>query len=136
MNGDGNFDQHDVDALDANGDGEVDASEFFRLDSNGDGVIDIHDQIFIEEPAIDINGDSVIDEDDFIIIDIYDPDSGTDIPTPVPVSGLQREGMLHPPPILRMDDVEKKYMSSSTGLIEIITEPSERRGLNYWKKIQ
>jgi hypothetical protein len=78
----------------------------------------------------------MINRDDYIIIDVYDDNSGEYVPLAVPVTGLRREGMLHPPPILRMDDVEKKYMSSSTGLIEIITEPAEKRGMNYWKKLK
>jgi len=136
MNGDGKYDQNDVAVLDSNNDGVINTSELFRLDTNGDGVIDMYDQVFIERPILDINHDNVIDKDDYIIVDLYDPVTGTYISGPVPPSGGQREGMLHPPPILRMDDVEKKYMSSSTGLIEIFTETSERRGLNYWKKIQ
>jgi hypothetical protein len=35
-----------------------------------------------------------------------------------------------------MGDIEKKYMSSSTGLIEIVTEPGEKRGMSYWKQIR
>ena len=136
LNGDGKIDLNDFDILDVNGDGVIDGSEFFMLDSNGDGAIDSHDEIFIEEPAIDINGDDLINRDDFIVIDVYDAKTGTTVPMAVPISGVERGGLLNPPPILRMGDIEKKYMSSSTGLIEIVTEPGEKRGMSYWKKVR
>ena len=78
-------------------------------------------------PQFDINQDGVIDSNDLINI-------GTeDNPIWVAPTGLQSEGRLYPPAILRIDeDKEKKYFSSSRGKIVEMTEKAAKLGMSYW----
>jgi len=82
---------------------------------------------------IDINDDGVIDEDDFITIE--DPDNPGQYIL-VPPTGRRYEGRLQPPVILRLPrtDEEKKYFSSSGGVIEEMTEKAARIGMIYWRE--
>ena len=78
-------------------------------------------------PQFDINDDGVIDSNDLINI-------GTeDNPIWVAPTGLQSEGRLYPPAILRIDeDKEKKYFSSSRGKIVEMMEKAAKLGMSYW----
>jgi type IV pilus assembly protein PilY1 len=76
----------------------------------------------------DINDDGIIDENDLINI-------GTDSdPIWVAPTGVQSEGRLQPPAILRMPDgeTEMKYFSSSRGNIVTVEESAVTLGLSYW----
>jgi Tfp pilus tip-associated adhesin PilY1 len=81
----------------------------------------------------DINDDGVIDENDYIRIP--DPDNPGQYIL-VPPTGRRYEGRLQPPVILRLPrtDSEKKYFSSSGGVIEELTEKAARIGMIYWRE--
>ena len=84
----------------------------------------------LTEPQFDINEDGVIDEGDLIDIGIHGD------PKLVPPSGIQKEGRLQPPAILRMDETEMKYFSSSSGTIETVQEKTVQLGITYWREYQ
>jgi len=78
----------------------------------------------LTEPQFDINDDGVIDEEDLINI-------GTEEnPIIVAPSGVEQEGRLQPPAILRMGDTEMKYFSSSSGTIETVMEKAVILGIS------
>jgi Tfp pilus tip-associated adhesin PilY1 len=81
----------------------------------------------------DLNDDGVIDEDD--LIKIPDPDNPGQYIWVAP-TGRRYEGRLQPPVILRLirTDSEKKYFSSSGGVIEELTEKAARIGMIYWRE--
>ena len=82
----------------------------------------------LTEPQFDINEDGVIDEEDLINI-------GTEEnPELVPPSGIGKPGELKPPAILRMENTEIKYFSSSSGTIETVIETTVRLGITYWRE--
>ena len=84
----------------------------------------------LTEPQFDINDDGVIDEGDLINI-------GTDEePILVAPSGTEREGRLQPPAILRMDQTEVKYFSSSSGTIATVMEQVVTLGITSWREYQ
>ncbi|UCG13138.1 MAG: PQQ-binding-like beta-propeller repeat protein [Deltaproteobacteria bacterium] len=86
----------------------------------------------LDKPHLDINGDGTIDDND--LINIGTPED----PVWVAPSGLERQGKLYPPVILRMPGgrEEMKYFSTTTGTIEMVKEKAERRGLYYWRAFQ
>ena len=74
-----------------------------------------------------VNEDGVIDDNDLVNIGTEED------PIRVPPTGLQSEGRLYPPAILRIDeDKEKKYFSSSRGKIVEMTEKAAKLGMSYW----
>jgi type IV pilus assembly protein PilY1 len=81
----------------------------------------------LAKPQFDINDDGVIDDNDLVNI-------GTDEePEWVAPTGLESEGRLFPPAILKMDNErEIKYFSSSKGKIVEVTEKAAKLGLSYW----
>jgi type IV pilus assembly protein PilY1 len=82
----------------------------------------------LTDPQFDINDDGVIDDSDMINI-------GTEEnPIMVPPSGVEREGRLQPPAILRMDQTEMKYFSSSSGSIATVMEQVVRLGITSWRE--
>ena len=84
----------------------------------------------------DISRDRKVDTQDLVRID-FDVD-GT--PEDLPPAGLEFFGNLQPPAILGFDggddDVENKYMSSTTGTIEILSERPPKLGVTYWMEIR
>ena len=104
----------------------------------------------ITDPAFDINEDRVIDENDLINIGTEDD------PIWVAPTGLQGEGRLQPPVILRPpsdagagddddddddDDGdpgggERKYFSSSRGDIVEVDEDDATVGIGYWLELE
>jgi type IV pilus assembly protein PilY1 len=85
----------------------------------------------LDKPQFDINEDDVIDDKDLVNI-------GTDEePEWVTPTGLESEGRLFPPAILRLDkDREIKYFSSSKGKIIEMTEKAAKLGMSYWIEYQ
>jgi type IV pilus assembly protein PilY1 len=82
----------------------------------------------LTEPQFDINDDGVIDEGDLINI-------GTEEnPIMVAPSGTERAGRLQPPAILRMDQTEMKYFSSSSGTIATVMEQVVILGITSWRE--
>ncbi|MBU0480363.1 MAG: thrombospondin type 3 repeat-containing protein [Proteobacteria bacterium] len=106
-----------------------------RLPCSGGGYSIVHELNScsggrMPEVIFDINNDGKIDASDLITV------AG---PGTVPPTGLKFEGRLQAPAILVESDnaagkTEKKYFSSSTGSIMMMTEKGEGRGLTYWKK--
>jgi type IV pilus assembly protein PilY1 len=88
----------------------------------------------LDEPQFDINGDSVIDASDLINVQIGVDEFGNPIylsvaPTQIKAWG---KGRLQFPTILRAGGEEIKYLSSSTGEIETVTESAITLGISYW----
>ncbi|MBW1692498.1 MAG: hypothetical protein JRJ70_17525 [Deltaproteobacteria bacterium] len=82
----------------------------------------------LTEPQFDINDDGVIDDDDLINIGTEEE------PIWVAPSGTEREGRLQPPAILRMDQTEMKYFSSSSGTIATVMEQVVALGITSWRE--
>jgi type IV pilus assembly protein PilY1 len=84
----------------------------------------------------DITGDRQVNEKDLLKIDV-DGDGTNEELAP---SGIEFMGNIQPPVILRIGNnennpLEKKYMSSSTGRIEQLTEKGAKLGVTYWMEI-
>jgi Tfp pilus tip-associated adhesin PilY1 len=84
----------------------------------------------------DISGDRKVDVKDLLTIDL-DGDGTKEELAP---SGIEFMGNIQPPAILQIDNnennpLEKKYMSSSTGRIEQLTEKGAKLGVTYWMEI-
>lgn len=86
----------------------------------------------LRTPQFDITGDQIIDEGDLINI------GTTENPMWVPPTGLQAEGRLQPPAILRVPDQdrERKYFSSSRGKIVMVDEKAVTLGITYWMELE
>lgn len=86
----------------------------------------------LSSAVFDINNDGIVDDgSDWII----NPNDGQAYPP----SGRRFDGRLQAPAILAEEDggdgkTEKKYFSSSSGQIMIMTEKAEKRSQVYWKK--
>jgi type IV pilus assembly protein PilY1 len=84
----------------------------------------------------DITGDFKVDEKDVIKI-VFNGDGR---PKDTPPSGIEFMGNLLMPAILSLpgDDepIDRKYMSSSTGKIETLTEKGPKLGVTYWMEIR
>jgi type IV pilus assembly protein PilY1 len=83
----------------------------------------------------DITSDLKIDSKDVIKVD-FDGDGTAE---EIPPSGIAFDGNLQPPAILRLqdgDEKEKKYLSSSSGKIETITEKGPKLGVTYWMEVR
>jgi len=83
----------------------------------------------LTDPQFDINNDSVIDEKDLITITNEEGE-----PIEVAPSGIEKEGRLQPPAILRMGTREMKYFSSSSGAIATVLEQAVRLGITSWRE--
>jgi type IV pilus assembly protein PilY1 len=84
----------------------------------------------------DISEDGKIDAKDLVKID-FDEDGVSEELAP---SGIEFMGNLQPPSILQIGNspknpLEKKYLSSSTGRIEQLTEKGPKLGVTYWMEI-
>jgi type IV pilus assembly protein PilY1 len=101
---------HEVDAADG---GRMDVAVF---DVNNDGVIDANDMIQVTDAAGNV------------ITDAF----GNAIT--VAVTGIQREGHLQTPAILKLGKEEIKYMSSTAGNIETVTETAVKTGISSWRE--
>jgi Tfp pilus tip-associated adhesin PilY1 len=86
----------------------------------------------LTKPQFDINEDGIIDENDLINIGTVSD------PIYVAPTGLQGEGRLHPPAILRIPgtDRERKYFSSSRGKIVTVDEKAVTLGITYWQEFE
>lgn len=88
-------------------------------------------------PILDINGDGQVDENDLVKI----VDENGDV-----VDGIATDkaydGRLFNPTILTKEDdgdgelEETKFMSSSSGKIEVVTEKAEKRGVYFWQQVE
>ncbi len=81
-------------------------------------------------PVFDINQSGGVDGQD--VIEIDDPNGPGKIKV-VP-TGVQRDGRLQIPAILKLGDEEIKYMSSSSGTIEMVREKGVRLGVSTWQE--
>ncbi|MFC1495443.1 PilC/PilY family type IV pilus protein, partial [Thermodesulfobacteriota bacterium] len=81
----------------------------------------------LDEPQLDINDDKVVDVNDLIDI------GGGEYVVP---TGMEYEGRLMPPAILRKKDEEIKYFSTNTGSIITLTESAVTLGLTYWREFE
>lgn len=84
----------------------------------------------------DISGDRLIDDRDLIRVD-FDGDGVSEDLAP---SGIEFMGNLQMPSILQINGnpknpLEKKFMSSTTGRIERLTEKSPKLGVTYWIEV-
>jgi type IV pilus assembly protein PilY1 len=80
----------------------------------------------------DINGDQLIDTKDLVNVNF----NGT--PENLAPSGMEFLGNIQPPAILGLPGTasyEKKYLSSSTGKIELLHEIGHKLGVAYWMEI-
>jgi type IV pilus assembly protein PilY1 len=80
----------------------------------------------------DITGDLQIDTDDLVNVNF----NGT--PEDLAPSGMEFLGNIQPPAILGLPGTashEKKYLSSSTGAIELLHEKGHKLGVAYWMEI-
>jgi type IV pilus assembly protein PilY1 len=81
-------------------------------------------------PQFDITGDGVIDAKDLVKTSF---DGLSDLAP----SGIGYAGNVMPPAILRINDgIEKKYLSSSTGVIEELVEKAIKLGVTYWMEVR
>jgi type IV pilus assembly protein PilY1 len=79
----------------------------------------------------DINDDGVIGEDDLVEVLI----DGKMVK--LPATGLKLAGHIQPPAILKVnEELEKKYLSSSSGGIVEISEKAVKTGVAYWMEIR
>ena len=81
----------------------------------------------------DITGDLKIDTDDLVKVNF----NGT--PETLAPSGMEFFGNIQPPAILGLpgnDPREKKYLSSSTGNIEMLHEKGPKLGVTYWMEVR
>jgi Tfp pilus tip-associated adhesin PilY1 len=80
----------------------------------------------------DINNDGKIDGGD--LVTIGQDAQGHDIKV-IP-DGLKLAGNVQPPAILILnDEIEVKYLSSSTGAVHMVREKAVRLGVTYWKEL-
>jgi type IV pilus assembly protein PilY1 len=84
----------------------------------------------LSEPQFDIDADLWIDEGDLINI------GSEESPILAAPSGIEKEGRLQPPAILRMQGTEMKYFSSSSGAIATILERVVTLGITHWREEQ
>ncbi|MFC1820743.1 pilus assembly protein [Thermodesulfobacteriota bacterium] len=84
----------------------------------------------LTEPQLDINQDGVIDSSDLVTVTI-DGEEVTVAPT-----GIEYEGRLMPPAILRDKDEEIKYFSTNVGSIVTLREKAVSLGMTYWLEFE
>jgi len=81
----------------------------------------------------DITGDLKVDTDDLVNVNF------NDTPETLAPSGMEFFGNIQPPAILGLpgnDQREKKYLSSSTGNIEMLHEKGPKLGVTYWMEVR
>jgi type IV pilus assembly protein PilY1 len=79
----------------------------------------------------DLNEDGIIDEDDQVEVEI----DGQKIK--LPPSGRKLAGLVQSPAIIQLnEEIEKKYLSSSSGGIIEIAEKTAKTGIAYWMEIR
>ena len=94
----------------------------------------------LNKPVFDMNGDGIINASDMISVKDKNGTVITDSAgnaLMVAVSGIQREGQLQPPAIMKIPgtNLEQKVMTTSASTkLEIIIEPSVRRGPISWRE--
>jgi type IV pilus assembly protein PilY1 len=80
----------------------------------------------------DINNDGVIDARD--LVTIGKDEGGKDIK--VIIDGIKMVGKVNPPAIALLDEeIEIKYLSSSSGAVHTVKEKAVRLGVTYWKEL-
>jgi type IV pilus assembly protein PilY1 len=80
----------------------------------------------LSEPQLDINEDNVVDYGDLINIGTEED------PEWVAPTGIEYDGRLMPPAILRLEDEEIKYFSTNEGSIITLREKAVSLGVTYW----
>ena len=80
----------------------------------------------------DINNDGVIDVRE--LVTIGKDEGGKDI-RKIP-DGIKMAGKVNPPAISLLDEeIEVKYLSSSSGAVHTVKEKAVRLGVTYWKEL-
>ena len=97
---------------------EVDAASGSRMDA----------------PVFDVNGDGKVDANDLVQVTYVDPVTNAPVTINVAPTGIQREGHLQTPAILKLGKEEIKYMSSTAGTIETATETAVKTGVSSWRE--
>ncbi|HSM90242.1 MAG TPA: hypothetical protein VLT56_09480, partial [Desulfobacterales bacterium] len=79
----------------------------------------------------DINGDQLVDTKDLLNVNF------NNTPEDLAPSGKDFFGNIQPPAILGLPNsqYEKKYLSSSSGTIELLHEIGHKLGVAYWMEI-
>ena len=80
----------------------------------------------------DINNDGVIDARDLVTVK---DEAGRDVKKII--DGLKMVGKVNPPAISQLDEeIEVKYLSSSSGAVHTVKEKAVRLGVTYWKELE
>ena len=87
----------------------------------------------IPEIIFDLNGDGVINEADTVFAG-YDAEGN---PVWISPSGIKFPGHLQPPISLGLNDlIELIFLNASTGVVQMLKEPSDKLGVIYWKELE
>jgi len=95
--------------------------------------VDAADGSRMATSVFDTNGDGVVNSADLITVTAKD-ESGNNINIKVAVTGIQREGQLQTPAILKLGNEEIKYMSSTSGGVETAVEAAAKTGVTSWRQ--
>jgi len=89
----------------------------------------------LNESVFDLNDDGVFDESDFAALD---QDGDGEIDENLPISGQRSEiGIVKTPGIVSAGSAEYKYLSGSSGTIDVVTESgSDLTGRQSWRQIR
>jgi hypothetical protein len=82
--------------------------------------------------VFDVNLDGVVDVNDMVQIQVMV--NGVTTTISVAPTGVQREGHLQTPAILKLGKEEIKYMSSTAGSIETVKETAAKIGISSWRE--
>lgn len=88
----------------------------------------------LKKPVFDVNLDGVVDSRDKVEITVIDPITGIPSLIEVVPTGVQRQGHLQAPAILKIGKDEIKYMSSTSGTVEMVRERGVRIGVSSWQE--
>ena len=94
--------------------------------------VDASDGSRLNQPVFDVNLDGVVDVNDMVQIQVMVDGVTTTIS--VAPTGVQREGHLQTPAILKLGKEEIKYMSSTAGSIETVKETAAKIGISSWRE--
>jgi len=111
--------------------------ENLRCSPGGNSIlheVDAADGSRMNTAVFDTNGDGVVNANDLIQVDVTDPVTNITTTVTVAVTGIQREGHLQTPAILKLDREEIKYMSSTAGNIETVRETAAKTGVSSWRE--